>query len=301
MAYVLKTNIATKGNYGSSRSTSNIKYLIIHFTANDGDTDESNAKYFKNNVVKASAHYFVDDDSVTQSVPDNYAAYAVGGTKYNDCSKTGGGKMYKTITNANSISIEMCDTFKNGKNDVSEKTVENTIALAKVLMKKYNISINNVYRHFDVNGKYCPAYYMDASAWANFKIKLQNVISDSNIKNINTQASAGVYSQTQFINDVCKILGVKTSKEALSKTVTISKSVNGNNALVTPLERYMKSLGYYTGSIEADNGKNPNFGPGMENAIKKYQTYVVKFTNVKYIDGIISGKQTTWKKLLGLL
>ena len=300
MAYVLKTNLAQRGNYGGKRSISKIKHLIIHYTANDGDTDESNAKFFKNNLPKSSAHYFVDDDSVTQSVPDNYVAYSVGGTKYADSSKTGGGTMYKVITNANSISIEMCDTIKNGKHDVSDKTVENTLALAKVLMKKCNISINNVYRHFDVNGKHCPEYFMDKNAWAAFKIKLQNLISESNIKNINTTASSGVYSQAQFITDVCKILGVKTAKEALAKTPTISATTNKSNALVTPLERYMKLLGYYTGSIEADSKKTPSFGPGMTNAIKKYQTYVVKFTNVKNIDGVITGGKTTWKKLLGL-
>lgn len=62
----------------------------MHFTANDGDHDEGNANYFANNVVKTSAHYFLDDDSVTQSVPDDYMAYSVGGAKYRDCAQTGG-------------------------------------------------------------------------------------------------------------------------------------------------------------------------------------------------------------------
>ena len=106
MAYTLKQNLAARANYGSSRSTSKIIYLILHFTANDGDTDEANGRYFKNKVVRASANYIVDDDSVTQSVPDNYIAYAVGGSKWNDCAKTGGGTMYKKITNAFFMTIE---------------------------------------------------------------------------------------------------------------------------------------------------------------------------------------------------
>lgn len=300
MAYVLKQNLAARANYGSSRSISKIIYLILHFTANDGDTDEANGRYFKNNVVRASANYIVDDDSVTQSVPDNYIAYAVGGSKWNDCAKTGGGTMYKKITNANSISIEMCDTLKDGKNNVSAKTLENTLALCKVLMKKYNISINNVYRHFDVTGKHCPVYFMDNKAWANFKVQLQKVLAESNINTINTSATSSIYTQDNFIADVCKLLGAKNAKEALSKTVTISATVNKNNKLVTPLERYMKTLGYYSGSIEADNGKTPSFGPNMTKAVMKYQTYVVKFSNTKNIDGVITAGKTTWKKLLGL-
>ena len=79
MSYELKQNLANRANYGSKRDLSKIKYLVIHYTNNDGDSDEANGKYFAREIVKASAHYFVDDDSVTQSVPDNFAAYAVGG------------------------------------------------------------------------------------------------------------------------------------------------------------------------------------------------------------------------------
>lgn len=159
MAYTLKTKTANKNNYGGKRATSNIKYICIHFTANDGDTDESNGKYFANNVVKASAHYFVDSDSVTQSVSDDYAAWAVGGSKYSNCAKTGGGTYYGKCTNANSISIELCDDNKNGTIYPSAKTIANAIALTKKLMKKYSIPQSRVIRHFDVNGKSCPAYW----------------------------------------------------------------------------------------------------------------------------------------------
>lgn len=159
----LKTNLANKSNYGSSRSTSKIKYIVIHYTANDGDTDENNGKYFKNNVVKASAHYFVDSDSITQSVPDNYVAYSVGGNKYSNCSTTGGGKYYGKCTNSNSISIELCDDVKNGVIYPSVKTIANALELTEYLMNKYSIPKTNVIRHFDVTGKLCPAYWSGTS------------------------------------------------------------------------------------------------------------------------------------------
>ena len=173
MTPTLKTNLANRQNYGGVRSVSDIKFIVIHYTANDGDHDESNANYFKNTVVKASAHYLVDDDSITQSVPDNYVAWSVGGTKWKDCVTTGGGKMYGKITNANSISVEMCDTLRNGIVKATEQTMANTALLVKDLMKKYNIDIDHVYRHFDVNGKHCPAYFMNPSAWAEFKERLK--------------------------------------------------------------------------------------------------------------------------------
>ena len=172
MALPIKTVLANRQNYGKLRSTSMIKYIIVHYTANDGDHDEGNATYFKNNVVQASAHYFVDDDSITQTVPDNYVAWAVGGAMWRDCATTGGGKMYGVITNTNSLSVEMCDTVKDGSVMATEATMKNTADLVKDLMKKYNVDIDHVYRHFDVNGKHCPKYLMSPSAWATFKERL---------------------------------------------------------------------------------------------------------------------------------
>jgi len=78
-----------------------------------------------------------------------------------------------TLTvNANSISIEMGDTKKDGKLQATEKTMKNAAALCMELMEKYNIDISRVIRHFDVNGKHCPAYFMDAAAWEEFKNRL---------------------------------------------------------------------------------------------------------------------------------
>lgn len=166
MAFKSKKLISNRRNYGSKRNTSLIKYLVYHYTANDGDTDEANAKYFHNNVVKASAHRFVDDDSVTISVPDNYVAWHCGG----GLQGSKGHVYYKKCTNTNSIGIEMCDTKRNGKYEVTPKTRTNAIALGKELVKKYGIKKENVIRHYDVTGKNCPAYFVkDEEAWKKFR------------------------------------------------------------------------------------------------------------------------------------
>ena len=169
MGFKLKENISKRANYGSKRNTKVIKFLVYHYTANDGDTDEANANYFHNNVVKASAHRFVDDDSVTISVPDNYVAWSVGG----GLQGSKGHKYHKICTNTNSISIEMCDTIRNGKYEVSPKTRANAIALGKELIKKYGIKKEYVIRHYDVTGKMCPLYFVkDEKAWEEFKDEL---------------------------------------------------------------------------------------------------------------------------------
>lgn len=179
MSYTIKEQLANSGNYGGSRNASQIRYLVYHYTGNDGDRAANNAKYFQNNIVKASAHYFVDDTTVWRSVPDLKVAWSVGGSKYANADKTGGGTMYGVITNTNSLSIEMCDTIRNGVYQASEATLANAAALGRALMEKYGIPIENVYRHFDVTGKHCPSYLVSARKWAEFKKRLEVKIMDN--------------------------------------------------------------------------------------------------------------------------
>lgn len=155
-AVVRKQRLAHRSNYGNSRSTSTIKFIVLHYTANDGDTDEGNGSYFANNVTKTSAHYFVDDNSITQAVPDNYIAYHCG---------TNGTYKHIACRNANSIGIELCDTVKDGKVYPTAKTIANAVTLVKELCAKYDIPPERVIRHYDVTGKACPAYWTDDTKW----------------------------------------------------------------------------------------------------------------------------------------
>lgn len=106
-----------------------------------------------------------------------------------------------------------------------------------------------------------------------------------------------VYTSADFRKDVRKILNASTDLEAFEKTVTISTSINRNHALVTPLERYFRELGYYLGEIEADHGQRPCFGNGMKEATKLYQQLIVGSTG-RNVDGVLDRKAQTWKKLL---
>lgn len=176
MSYILKEQLAAAGNYGGSRTASQIQYLVIHYTGNDGDSAANNTAYFQNNIVKTSAHYFVDDTTIWRSVPDLQIAWAVGGKKYAATMRTGGGTMYGIVTNTNSINIELCDTLRDGTYQASAATLENAAALCKNLMATYQIPLANVYRHFDVTGKHCPSYFVDETAWADFKKRLEDAM-----------------------------------------------------------------------------------------------------------------------------
>lgn len=208
----IKTNLASSDNYGGVRQTSNIKYIVIHYTGNDGDSDEANANYFKTGCRNSSAHYFVDNDSITQSVMDNVVAWSVGGRKYADCYKTGGGTFYGKCTNDNSISIELCDSVKNGKYDFTENTLKQAAELTRYLMDKYNVPLSNVIRHFDVTGKICPLPMVrEPKQWTEFKARLsENLTEQKFIINGNaTTLKVLVKNYTNYVNlkEVGKLLG----------------------------------------------------------------------------------------------
>lgn len=117
-------------------------------------------------------------------------------------------------------------------------------------------------------------------------------IISSNITSTTTTSTTS-YSKTQFIKDVQSATGAKVDgiagKETLSKTVTVSKTKNRKHAVVKPLQKYLNKLGYNCGTIDGIAGTK------FDVAVKAYQK-----ANGCVIDGEITARKTTWKKLLGL-
>ena len=146
-----KKMLAHRANYGTKRGGA-IEWLVMHYTANDGDSDTSNGRYFQKplNPV-ASAHFIEDDDSITISVPEDYVAFHCGAYHYT----------HPFCRNYNSIGIEMCDAKRDGKVMATEKTIANAADLAAMLCEKYNIPVDHIIRHYDVTGKLCPKYWVD--------------------------------------------------------------------------------------------------------------------------------------------
>lgn len=171
----------------SSKKNREIKFIVIHYTAgvtSAGKSDENTAAWFKRLETKASSDYIVDDDSVTQFNTDikNRYTWHCGGSLY----KTKGGSYFNICKNSNSIGVEICSNNATKKvtnaNDANwyftEETLNNAVELVRQLMQEYNIPIENVIRHYDVNGKPCPgivgwnADTGDESKWNAFKAGL---------------------------------------------------------------------------------------------------------------------------------
>lgn len=130
-----------------------VKYIVIHYTGGAVDTAKNNCDYFATgNTRHAGAHFFVDQKgNIGKSIPMNRIAYAVGGDQ-RDGSK-GEARYYGTCTNSNSVSIELCGIAK------KNPSVDMLIALHKLVryIRKYCPHATTIIRHWDVNGKECPA------------------------------------------------------------------------------------------------------------------------------------------------
>lgn len=111
----------------------------------------------------------------------------------------------------------------------------------------------------------------------------------------------GNYITDGFRRELATALGLSieaTAQEVLSRTVTISSKVNQYHATVTPLERLLREYGYYTGSVEADQGKRPIFGNGMSKATKLYQSKQLGYWQP---DAEWTARNKSYKKALQLI
>lgn len=147
-------------NYRAGR-TQPVRYIVMHYTANNGDTARNNCDYYHRvGGLQASAHYFCDEYGAMQSVLECDTAWHCGARAY----------WHPECRNANSIGIEMCSRKRaDGSYYILPETVANAAALAREIMQRYGIDTEHVVRHYDVTGKRCPMPWVDDPAqWTAF-------------------------------------------------------------------------------------------------------------------------------------
>lgn len=164
---VIRDFPCNSGNYTRGRA-GKVLFLVLHYVGATGGA-KNNARYYHNTPgIKASAHYFVGHSSegapIYLSVPEPDTAWHCGAKSY----------VHPKCRNANSIGIEMCcHKDSAGRWYIDKETVDRTVELARDIMARYNIPVENVVRHYDVTGKACPyPWVIDPAAWVSFKDRL---------------------------------------------------------------------------------------------------------------------------------
>ena len=156
-----------------NNSSRTVNYIVMHYTGNSKDTAWANANYFQGANRNASAHFFVDNTSIYQSVELRDTAWHCGGSTY----------YHSSCRNSNAIGIEMCCTA--GNYTISATTIKNSAYLCAYLCKQLGITANQVdtyvLRHYDVTHKKCPAQMVDNSPtqdkdWVAFKSQVKTIL-----------------------------------------------------------------------------------------------------------------------------
>lgn len=129
--------------------------IVVHYTANPGTTAEQNRGYFQglaeSGETYASSHFVIGlSGEIVQCIPCSEIAYA------------------SNERNADTVSIECCIPDDTGK--FNDDTYQSLVNLVAWLMGRYDLTVEDVIRHYDVAGKACPKFYVENQwAWDQFK------------------------------------------------------------------------------------------------------------------------------------
>lgn len=135
--------------------TGRIKGIVIHYTANPGSTAMQNRNYFEglkdSKETSASSHFVVGlEGEIVQCIPTSEIAYA------------------SNERNADTVSIETCHPTADGS--YTKATYQSMVDLTAWLCKKFNLTEDDVIRHYDITEKICPKYFVEnEDAWRTFK------------------------------------------------------------------------------------------------------------------------------------
>ncbi|GHU41844.1 hypothetical protein FACS1894111_04790 [Clostridia bacterium] len=149
-------NLLTPNPYSRPQmALEKVKGIVVHYTANPGSSAEQNRDYFEglkdSHLTKASSHFIIGiDGEIIQCIPSTEMSYAS-----ND-------------RNVDTISIECCHPDADGK--FTDATYASLVKLTTWLCGKFELTENDVIRHYDVTGKKCPLYFVEhEDAWEQFR------------------------------------------------------------------------------------------------------------------------------------
>lgn len=147
------TIVSPKGvkNVRTGQSLREFKGVTIHNTANLKASAEDHSKWLQS-VENAdsqyiSVHFFVDENSITQTVPINEVCYHAG-------DGNGDG-------NHATIAVEICEDGNTAKAEANAKV------LAAALLATFPGML--LYKHQDWSGKWCPRVILNRGGWPKFK------------------------------------------------------------------------------------------------------------------------------------
>ena len=170
---MITEKLLTKNKYSRpGKALSKILGIVVHYVGVPYQKPEQTVAYFEQlkigtNETYASAHYVIGTDgNGIYCIPNTEVAYHCGAR---ECKK-GIVEKLSAYPNYTTIGIEMCHTDKG----FTEVKLETTSELVAQLLTEHDLTIDDVYRHFDITGKICPLFFVeDEEQWENFKKRIE--------------------------------------------------------------------------------------------------------------------------------
>ena len=238
-----------------------VKKIAVHYVGNPNTSALANRNYFENckeGGRYVSSHYIVGlKGEVIQCIPLDEWSYCT------------------NQANGYSISIECCHPKSDGV--FNDNTYVSLCELCAMLLKKYNLTVNDLIRHYDVTQKQCPLHWsptkyqsqaVATARWNRFKQDVQTVMDGGKVTRNNTV-------------DITEA-SIKNTKPTVS---TPNSSTTVSTSLPYKVKVKIDSL-----NVRADAGVNNK----ITCTIKKNEVYtIIEEKKVKNSDGSIA----TWGKL----
>ncbi len=134
--------IALDGESRRGESLEAVRDIAVHYVANPGTGAMANRNYFDGPDSDTGAHFIVGlEGEILLCIPPHEKSSAT------------------NERNADTISVEVCHPDATG--EFSPKTRESLVRLLAFLCQKYDLTENNLIRHYDVTGKMCPLFYVE--------------------------------------------------------------------------------------------------------------------------------------------
>lgn len=138
----------SKNHYHEDSSQLTPKIIVLHYTATSSFPDnlsngasiaDETGYIYTNGAPPLTAHYVIDGDKIYQILPNNIKSRGAYGV------------------NQEAINIEVV-ALNSSDLATRAQSLEKTAQLTQMLMKQNNISLNNVYGHYDVSNGTVPGY-----------------------------------------------------------------------------------------------------------------------------------------------
>ncbi|HEU4963161.1 MAG TPA: N-acetylmuramoyl-L-alanine amidase [Bacilli bacterium] len=135
--------------------------VVIHSTATPEATDEDEIAYFNAANRDSSAHYFIDDDSISRAIAEGEVAWHAGST-----------------ANHKYIGLELCE-FRDEKKFL--EVWKRAVWLTADICRRYGFGVDNVFSHREISATYHETNHTDpdgyfaahGKTWAQFKADVQ--------------------------------------------------------------------------------------------------------------------------------